>query len=134
MKKIEQYLVKEFLFTDEEFAAKVKPILEAYPELDFISKGDTLVLLVDTWRGEAEIVISNKGVELQLQSFPYNESAKEILELAGKQVLTNIEDELEEKGISWELFRGVQYFTPKHSSGSLKNNFTLLYKFSEEWK
>ena len=134
MKKIEQYLVKEFLFTDEEFAAKVKPILEAYPELDFISKGDTLVLLVDTWRGEAEIVVSNKGVELQLQSFPYNESAKEILELAGKKVLTSIEDELEEKGISWELFRGVQYFTPKHSSGSLKSDFTFLYKFSEEWE
>lgn len=134
MKKIEQYLVKEFLFTDEEFAAKVKPILEAYPELDFISKGDTLVLLVDTWRGEAEIVISNKGVELQLQTFPYNEKAKEILELAGEKVLTDIEEELEEKGISWELFRGVQYFTPKYVSGVLKNDFTLLYKFSEEWK
>ena len=134
MKKIEQYLVEEFLFTDEEFAAKVKPILEAYPELDFISKGDTLVLLVDTWRGEAGIFISNKGVELQLQTFPYNENAKNILELAGKKVLTGIEEELEEKGISWELFRGVQYFTPKHSSGSLKNDFTLLYKFSEEWK
>lgn len=134
MKKIEQYLVEGFLFTDEEFAAKVKPILEAHPELDFVSKGDTLVLPVDTWRGEAKIVVSNKGVELQLQSFPYNESAKEILELAGKKVLTNIEDELEEKGVSWELFRGVQYFTPKHSSGSLKSDFTLLYKFSEEWK
>ena len=75
MKKIEQYLVEGFLFTDEEFAAKVKPILEAHPELDFVSKGDTLVLPVDTWRGEAEIVISNKGVELQLQTFPYNENA-----------------------------------------------------------
>ena len=134
MKKIEQYLVEGFLFTDEEFAAKVKPILEAYPELDFISKGDTLVLPVNTWRGEAEIVISNKGVELQLQTFPYNEKSKEILELAGKKVLTDIEEELEEKGISWELFRGVQYFTPKYVSGVLKNDFTLLYKFSEEWK
>lgn len=134
MKKIEQYLVEGFLVTDEEFAAKVKPILEAHPELDFVSKGDTLVLPVDTWRGEAEIVISNKGVELQLQTFPYNEKSKEILELAGKKVLTDIEEELEEKGISWELFRGVQYFTPKHSSGSLKNDFTFLYKFSEEWK
>lgn len=100
MKKIEQYLVEEFLFTDEEFAAKVKPILEVYPELDFISKGDTLVLPVDTWRGEAEIVISNRGVELQLQAFPYNKNTKEILELAGKKVLTGIEEELEKKGIS----------------------------------
>ena len=53
---------------------------------------------------------------------------------AGKKVLASIEDELEEKGISWELFRGVQYFTPKYSSGSLKSDFTLLYKFSEDWK
>jgi hypothetical protein len=134
MKKIEQYLVEGFLFTDEEFAAKVKPILEAHPELDFVSKGDTLVLPVDTWRGEAGIVISNKGVELQLQTFPYNENAKNILELAGKKVLTGIEEELEEKGISWELFRGVQYFSPKDDLGSLKSDFTLLYKFSEEWK
>lgn len=134
MKKIEQYLVEEFLFTDEEFAAKVKPILEVYPELDFISKGNTLVLPVDTCRGEAEIVISNRGVELQLQAFPYNKNTKETLELAGKKVLTGIEEELEEKGISWELFRGVHYFTPKCVSGILKNDFTLLYKFSEEWK
>jgi hypothetical protein len=91
-------------------------------------------LPVDTWRGEAGIVISNKGVELQLQTFPYNENAKNILELAGKKVLTGIEEELEEKGISWELFRGVQYFSPKDDLGSLKSDFTLLYKFSEEWK
>ena len=134
METIDEYLVEGFLFTDGELAAKVKPILGTYPELDFISKYDKLILPVKTWRGEAKIVVSNKGVEFQLQSFPYNESTKEILELAGKKVLTNIEEELEEKGISWELFRGVQYFTPKHSSGSLKSDFTLLYKFSEEWK
>lgn len=134
MKKIEQYLVGEHTFSDEKFASKVEPLIEAYPELEFVSDGNELHLPIETWRGEAKIVVSNKGAELQLQSFPYNESAKEILELAGKKVLTSIEDELEEKGISWELFRGVQYFTPKHSSGSLKNDFTFLYKFSEEWK
>lgn len=83
---------------------------ERYKEFRFVQEGSYF----------RNIVVSNKGAELQLQSFPYNESAKEILELAGKKVLTSIEDELEEKGISWELFRGVQYFTPKHSSGSLK--------------
>lgn len=134
METIDKYLVEGFLFTDGELAAKVKPILEAYSELDFISKYDKLILPVKTWRGEAEIVVSNKGVELQLQSFPYNENAKNILELAGKKVLTGIEEELEEKGISWELFRGVQYFSPKDDLGSLKSDFTLLYKFSEKWK
>lgn len=42
METIDKYLVEGFLFTDGELAAEVKPILEAYPELDFISKYDTI--------------------------------------------------------------------------------------------
>ena len=57
MKKIEQYLVGEHTFSDEKFASKVEPLIEAYPELEFVSDGDELYLPIETWRGETKIFI-----------------------------------------------------------------------------
>lgn len=42
MKKIEQYLVGKHTFSDKQFASKVEPLIEAYPELEFVSDGNYL--------------------------------------------------------------------------------------------
>lgn len=66
MKKIEQYLVGEHTFSDEKFASKVEPLIDAYPEFEFVSDDNELHLPIKTWRGEAKIFISNDVLELQL--------------------------------------------------------------------
>ena len=121
MKKIEQYLVGEHTFSDEKFASKVEPLIEAHPELEFVSDGDELYLPIETWRGETKIFISNDVLELQLITHDPCMSSKQVFEL-------------DSKGILWEVSRGVQYFVLKQPSGDLKDDFDSLYKFSEEWK
>lgn len=121
MKKIEQYLVGEHTFSDKKFASKVEPLIEAYPELEFVSDDNELHLPIKTWRGEAKIFISNDVLELQLITHDPWMSSSQVFEL-------------DSKGILWEVSRGVQYFVLKEPSGDLKDDFDSLYKFSEEWK
>lgn len=121
MKKIEQYLVGEHTFSDKKFASKVEPLIEAYPELEFVSDGDELYLPIETWRGETKIFISNYVLELQLITHDPCMSSKQVFEL-------------DSKGILWEVSRGVQYFVLKQPSGDLKDDFDSLYKFSKEWR
>lgn len=121
MKKVEQYLVGGHTFSDEKFASKVEPLIEAYRELEFVSDGNELHLPIETWRGEAKIFISNDVLELHLITHDPCMSSRQVFEL-------------DSKGILWEVSRGVQYFVLKQPSGDLKDDFDSLYKFSEEWK
>lgn len=121
MKKIEQYLVGKHIFSNEEFASKVESLIEAFPELEFVSDDNELHLPIETWRGEAKIFISNDVLELQLITHDPCMSSKKVFEL-------------DSKGILWEVYRGVQYFVLKQPLGNLKDDFAFLFKFSEEWK
>lgn len=116
MKEIKRYKVAGYEFTDAEFAAKVEPILKAYPELEFEANGNELLL---PFGDDAKIYMSNRG-ELEIQVIDYNPSmtSREVFELA-------------ERGILWEVYRGVQYFTRKEPVNSDLENFAFLYKFSK---
>lgn len=121
MKKIEQYLVGEHTFLDKQFASKVEPLIEAYPELEFVSDDNELHLPIKTWRGDAKIFISNNVLELQLITHDPWMSSNQVFEL-------------DSKGISWEISRSVQYFVLKKPSGDLKDDFDALYDFCKGWK
>lgn len=64
-----------------------------------------------------EIVIEN---ELEIQVVDYNPSmtSREVFELA-------------DRGILWEVYRGVQYFTRKEPVKNDLENFAFLYEFSK---
>lgn len=119
MKEIKRYEVEGYEFTDAEFAAKVEPILKAYPELEFKTNGNELLL---PFGNGAKIFMSNRN-ELEIQVVDYNPSmtSREVFELA-------------EQGILWEVYRGVQYFTRKEPFNSDLENFAFLYEFSKTLK
>ena len=121
MKKVEQYLVSGYTFSDEKFASKVEPLIEAYPDLEFVSDDNELYLPIETWRGEAKIFISNDVLELHLITHDPCMSSRQVFEL-------------DSKGILWEVSRGVQYFVLKQPSGDLKEDFASLYDFCKSWK
>lgn len=116
MKEIKRYEVEGYEFTDAEFAAKVEPILKAYPELAFEANGNELLL---PFGDDAKIFMSNRG-ELEIQVVDYNPSmtSREVFELA-------------DRGILWEVYRGVQYFTRKEPVKNDLDNFAFLYEESE---
>ena len=67
MKEIKRYEVEGYEFTDAEFAAKVEPILKAYPELEFKANGNELQL---PFGDDAKIYMYDR--ELAIQVVDYN--------------------------------------------------------------
>lgn len=116
MKEIKRYEVAGYEFTDAVFATKVEPILKAYPDLEFKANGNELLL---PFADDAKIYMSNRN-ELEIQVVDYNPSmtSREVFELA-------------ERGILWEVYRGVQYFSRKEPAKNDLENFAFLYEFSK---
>lgn len=118
MKEIKRYEVEGYEFTDAEFAAKVEPILQAYPELAFEANGNELLL---PFGDDAKIFMSDRELAIQVVDYDLTMSSHKAFELA-------------ERGIVWEVCRGVQYFTRKEPVNNDLENFAFLYDFSKNLK
>ena len=118
MEEVKRYVVSGYEFTDVEFASKVEPILQKFPELSFEVNENELVLPFESKMGEAKIFMSNR--ELEIQVVTYNPS------MDSRQVL-----ELDKRGIFWEVCRGVQYYTRNNPTTNVVDNFEFLYEFSK---
>lgn len=118
MNEVKRYEVAGYEFTDAEFAAKVEPILQAYPELTFEANGNELRL---PFGDDAKIFMTDRELEIQVVDYNPSMSSRKVFELA-------------ERGILWEVYRGVQYFTRKEPSNNDLENFAFLYEFSKNLK
>ena len=118
MKEIKRYEAAGYEFTDAAFATKVEPILQTYPELAFEANGNELLL---TFGDDAKIYMSDRELAIQVVDYNPTMSSHKVFELA-------------ERGILWEVYRGVQYFTRKEPSNSDLENFAFLYEFSKTLK